>query len=155
MRFYTWYEILLGTAGAVVFIAGAAAVAWLLMKSGNKAAEKFRSENPDSATIWIVSRRNSGVSIKKTDGKKSACFQGGLADGSSRTYVLPGAHVLTVKYTHTDESVTKQPEYKKLRNSSMNVILEPRKDYTLLFNHRPGEYALAEGKPEDLESTYL
>ena len=155
MRFYTWYEILFGTLGAVVFAAVVAGICWLIMKSENKAAAKFKEENPDTAAVWVILQQYSGIEIKKTDGKKAVNFQNENKDPSRGTYILPGRHVITVKYTHTDPAVTKYPEYKKLRVTDMNVILEPGKNYTLLYNHRPGEYLLAEGRPEELENTFL
>jgi len=141
-------ELLFGVLGAGLVIAIVVAVCWLWLKSGNKAAAKFKSENPDTATIWIAQRKFWGVKIKKADGSRVKSFQNGMTDGSGGTYILPGEHVLTLEHIHADPAVNKNPEYKKQRISAMKVSLERGKDYILQFDQQPGVYSLVEGKPE-------
>jgi len=128
---FTLDELLLGVLGAVLVMAIVVAVCWLLLKSGNRSAAKFKSENPDTATIWIAQRKFWGVKIQKADGNRVKSFQNGMTDGSGGTYILPGEHVLTLKHIHADPAVNKKPEYKKQRISTMKVSLVRGKEYTL------------------------
>ena len=132
--------------GAILFIVIVVAICMILLKSRNKSAQKFKNENPDAVTIWIAHRKNYGVKITKVDGNKAESFQKGITDGSGGAYILPGEHVLTVEHVHSDPKVNKEPEYKKQKITTMRVSLERGKDYSLLFNHKPGEYSLIEGK---------
>ncbi len=145
---FTWDEILLGILGAVLVFAVIIVVCWLLLKSGNKSAKKFKSENPNAATIWIIQQKFWGVKIKKADGNKVKSFENGINDGSGGTYILPGEHVLTLEHIHVVPAVNKDPEYKRQKISTMKVSLEPGADYTLQFDQQPGRYSLIKGKPE-------
>lgn len=145
---FTSSEALLGVLGTALIIGIIVGVCWVVLKSQNKSAEKYKKENPNAATIWIVQQNYWGVKIKKVDGGKVNSFQNGVKDGSGGTYILPGDHVLTLEHAHADPDVNKQPEYKKQKVSTFKISVEPGKDYTLAFNEYPGQYSLVEGKPE-------
>lgn len=134
---------------ALLGIAIFAGIVWFVIVTKNKAAEKFKQENPDAATIWIVGQRFIGVSIRKVDGVKAKTSSTGLVSQPSRTFIPHGEHVLTLEYGNADPAVNKTPEFKAQRFSEMKVSLEPNKDYTLLYNEQPGQYSLIEGKPEE------
>lgn len=146
MWHYSLDELFGGILGAVLVMAVIVGICWIALKSGNKSAKKFKTQNPDTATIWIVQEHFWGVKIKKSDGSKPKSFQNGIADGSGGTYILPGEHVLTLEHIHANPEIYKSAEFKKNRITELKVLLEPGKDYTLLYNELPGGYTLVEGK---------
>ena len=146
---FTFDEILIGLLLAVVIVAGIVGVCLVLLKGGNKAAAKFKNENPNAATIWIFQEKFWGVKIKKADVNKVKSFQNGITDASGGTYILPGEHILTIEHFHADPAVNKSAEYKKQKVSEIKISVEHGRDYTLLFNQEPGQYSLIEGKQEN------
>ena len=123
--------------------------AWFILTMVNKSAKKYKRNNPDAATIWIVDRPINGVVtgvyIKKVDGQKAKTF--GIANPHG-AYILPGTHVLSLEHCDNERIMKKDAEYEKINKTDMSMTLEPGKDYTLEFNEHPGQYSLIEGKPE-------
>jgi len=133
-----------GLAGAAVF----AGIIWLVLAKGNQSAKKFKANNPNAATIWIIYQRFIGVNIKQVDGKKPKKFGYGLISSPGGIYLLPGNHVLKIEHGNADPKVNKDPEYRKQRVSEMSISVDQGKDYILQYNEQPGQYLLVEGKPE-------
>ncbi|MDR1766070.1 MAG: hypothetical protein LBR77_08305 [Lachnospiraceae bacterium] len=134
--------------GGILFLAIFAGIFWFWLAAGNMSAKKFKNNNPDAATIWIIGQRYIGVDIRKVDGKKPKKFGYGLITSPGGIYLLPGSHVLYIEHGNMDPAVYKDPEYKKIKFSEMGIAVEAGKDYILEYNEHPGQYALVEGKPE-------
>jgi len=134
--------------GGLLIAAVFAGIVWLFIAMGNQSAKKFKKDHPEAATIWIMNQRFIGVNVKKVDGKKPKAFGYGTVSSPDGVYLLPGDHVLSLEHGNADPEVEKDPEYKKLKFSEMNVSVEAGKDYTLQFSEKPGQYALIEGKPK-------
>ena len=148
MHNYSFIEIFGGILAAAVVIGVLVFVCLLILKSGNKAGKKFKEENPNVATIYIVNEQYFGIKIKKADGNKVVGFQNSIGDASGGTYFIPGEHVLSLEHFHADPAVNKDSDFKKQKKSTMSVNLESGKEYTLLFSELPGGYKLVDGRPE-------
>ena len=146
---FTFGEIVWGILGAGVLLAVIFFLVWVFLKAGNKDAEKYRNENPEVATIWIVPERFWGAKIQKVDGNKAYRIEKGMTDGTTQTFVLPGEHVLTIQHFHADPNVNQDKQYKKQRVSQFKVEVQAGKEYSLLFSQKPGDYSLLAGKPEE------
>ena len=148
MMNYSFVEVVGGILAAAAVIGVLVFVCLLILKSGNKAGKKFKEENPNTATVYIVNDRFFGVKIKRADGNKVVGFQNSIGDASGGTYLLPGEHILTLEHFHADPTINKDSDFKKQKISTMSVKLESGKEYTLLFNELPGGYELVDGVPE-------
>lgn len=133
---------------ACVFIGIFVGIVWAVLAKGQKSAKKFKEENPNAATIWIMNERFIGVAVKKVDGMKPHAFGLGQVSKPDGIYLLPGNHVLSLEHGNANPAVNKTSEFKAQRYSDMNVSVEAGKDYILQYGEHPGNYTLVEGKPE-------
>ncbi|TCL61154.1 hypothetical protein EDD76_101251 [Kineothrix alysoides] len=140
----------IGIIGAGAFIGLLILIIKLSSNASKKKVETFKQENPNVATIFIVGEQYYDVRLTKVDSEKAMTYTPSIKSSSSLTYILPGEHTLTLVHQHADESYTKTAEYKKNKVSMMKVSLEANKDYTIHYGETPGDYEIAEGKPDKL-----
>ena len=110
--------------------------------------KKFKKKNPQAATIWIACNKGDLIRIIKIDGSKTNSLGMGTVSKPNKTYILPGSHVLTLRHYSANPDGSKRSKRIITNFSELKVNIDPKQDYTLLYNEQPDQYSLVEGMPQ-------